>query len=151
MNEQVSQLGEEFDVPSVTRWKLLPLRIKIFSWIFVFMGAMSVLALFLAALEIPVSLAFFGLETNDGFSLTGLIIILMFMFKGIVAIGLLGMQKWAVDLAIADGILGILLCGTVMIIMFNYGRMSFRLEIVLLALYLWKILKIRNDWKVSPQ
>lgn len=151
MNEEVSQLGNEFEIPVTTRRKLLPLWIKIFSWIFVVMGAMAVLCLFLAALEIPVSLVFFGLEANDGFSVTGLIIILMFLFKGLVALGLLGAQKWAVDLAIVDGFVGIAICVVTNVIMIYNGRVTIRLEIIMLAFYLWKMFKIRSDWKNSPQ
>ncbi|WP_423736922.1 hypothetical protein [Chitinophaga caseinilytica] len=151
MNEPVSHLGEEFDIPATTRRKLLPVWIKIFCWIFVFMGAMSVLALFLAVLEIPVTLAFFGLQANDGFSLTGLTIIFTFILKGIVSIGLLGAQKWAVDLAIVDALIGIILCLTTSIIVISNGGFTIRLEIFLLGLYLWKMLKIRNEWKISPQ
>ncbi|WP_298716482.1 hypothetical protein [Chitinophaga sp.] len=151
MNEQVSQLGEEFDIPSVTRRQLLPLWIKIFSWIFVFVGLLSLLCLFLAALGVPVSLSVFGLETTDGLSPTGLIVISMFLLKAIVSIGLLGMQKWAVELALADAVLGIIVCLTTMVAGVWDGNLTIRLELVLLGLYLWKMLKIRNDWKNSPQ
>lgn len=151
MHEEVSHLGNEFEAPLLTRKQLLPLWIKIFCWFFVVMGAFSLLGVFLAVLDVSFQLSFFGLETNDGGSLTGIILLAMFLLKGFVAIGLLGHQKWAADLAIADAVLGIIVCVATNIIIVMGGKFTLRLEIIFLGLYLWKMLKIREGWKLSPQ
>ncbi|WP_341842208.1 hypothetical protein [Chitinophaga caseinilytica] len=151
MNEPVSHLGEEFDIPATTRRKLLPVWIKIFCWIFVFVGGLAVLVLVASALGMEVSLSIYGLKDTSGFSPAGLTIVASFLLKGYVSYGLLSGQKWAVDLAIVDALIGIIICLTTTIITISGGELTLRLEIVLLALYLWKMLKIRNEWKISPQ
>jgi uncharacterized membrane protein (DUF2068 family) len=60
-------------------------------------------------------LSIYGLETNQALSFTGIIIMALFMIKGVTAFGLWFEKAWAVNLAIADGIIGVIVCVITMI------------------------------------
>jgi hypothetical protein len=133
----------------VRRRKLLPIWIKIFIWIFIVFGALGLLGFTAALFSANFDASFYGLQTNDPSSRTGLFICFLFVFKGIVSLGLWTEKNWAVDLGIIDAILGITVCSATMILPFTGSDMSFsfRLELLLLIPYLIKLLKIRREWK----
>ncbi len=56
---------------SERRRNLLPKWIKVFIWIFMIFGGMSVLVLFLGLIVDKMYMSFLGLETNYSFSLIG--------------------------------------------------------------------------------
>ena len=62
------------------------------------------------------NLSLYGLETNYPFSLTGIFLILIFSFKGLVAFSLWTEKAWAIKLAIADAVIGIVVCTVMMFI-----------------------------------
>jgi len=133
----------------IQRRKLLPIWIRIFIWIFIVFGALGLLGFISALFSARFEASFYGLQTNDPSSAVGLFICFLFVFKGIVAAGLWTEKDWAVDLGIADAILGIAVCLTVMILPFTGSDFAFslRLELLLLIPYLIKLLNIRNRWK----
>lgn len=133
----------------VERRKLLPIWIKIFVWIFIVFGALGVLGFIAALFSASFQASFYGLETNDPKSITGLFICFLFVFKGIVSIGLWTEKDWALELGIVDAILGIVVCSITMVLPFTGSdtSFSFRLELVLLIPYLIKLLNIRSKWK----
>jgi hypothetical protein len=135
---------------TVQRRKLLPVWIKIFIWIFMIFGGFALLAFLTAVVtSMEFQSAFYGLETRQPLSATGLIILFLFVFKAIVAYGLWTEKDWAVDSAIVDAILGIAICTTVMVMPFtgSGSPFTFRLELALLTPYLIKLLNIRKQWK----
>ena len=75
----------------------------------------------------------------------------LFMLKGFAAFSLWMEKDLAINLAIADAILGIVVCGAVMFIIpflaenLSY-KFSFRLELALLIPYLLKLQKIKPSW-----
>lgn len=138
------------------RRELIPVWIKIFIWIFLFSGTLLPLGLILGSLGTSLSLSLYGLSTNEPITIMGLTISLLFLIKAIVGLGLWTEKEWAVDIAIVDAIVGILICIVVMFFLpfINTGTESlisinfnFRLELLLLVPYLVKMYKIRKEWK----
>jgi len=138
----------------VKRRSLLPLWIKIFIWIFMITGAIAPLCLLAGLSGASVQLALYGLESSEPLSTAGLIISVLFLFKGIVAYGLWAEKDWAVSLGIIDAIVGIIICTYVMgAPAFENNSpsttFSFRLELAFLIPYLIKLLKIKPRWQRS--
>ena len=80
----------------IPRKILLPLWIKIFTWLFLVISAFVPIVLILGVMGYKAQLALYGLETDEAFSLTGIIITAIFIIKGIVAFGLLKEKNWAI-------------------------------------------------------
>lgn len=141
----------EFENNILTRRRnLLPIWIKIFLWIFLIGGAISAILLIAGSLLTHFSLSLYGINANHPYSMTGLLIGFLFLFKGIVAYGLWFEQKWAVQAAIVDAIIGIAICLIMMaIIPFTTPTISFtiRLELIPLYFYLKKMQNIKNIWE----
>jgi hypothetical protein len=136
---------------SVKRKSLLPWWIKIFMWIFLIFGIIAPFGLIFGLFGYKFQLALYGLDTNDPLTITGISIILLFLFKGIISFFLLTEQDWAIKFGIIDAITGIVVCILVMLSpMLNPGSntgFSFRLELLFLIPYLNKMLKIRKPWE----
>lgn len=149
--EERSTPFAEFDNNVLTRRRdLLPTWIKIFLWIFLIGGAVAAGLLIAGALITQTSLSLYGMNANHPYSMTGLLICSLFLFKGIVAYGLWFEQKWAPQAAIADAIIGIAVCLIMMaIIPFMYPSISFtlRLELIPLYFYLKKMQSIKTTWE----
>lgn len=141
---------------SERRRNLLPKWIKVFIWIFMIFGGMSVLVLFLGLIVDKMYMSFLGLETNYSFSLIGVIISALYLFKGTVAFGLWTEKDWAVNLALVDAYVSIAVCMSTMLIlpMFfeDYGwDYTLRLELVAIIPYLLKMKNIQHDWSMRSQ
>jgi hypothetical protein len=151
-NTQVNLL-DEFSgekLQPIRRRKLLPMWIKIFIWIFIVFAVATVPVSIMGFTGNNVNLSLYGLEGTDLNSTEGRLILFLFFYKGLVAFLLWFEQKVAVTLGIFDAILGILIC---LWVMFVAHSVNFRLELVLLIPYLYKLIKIRKsweDWIVNP-
>jgi hypothetical protein len=128
----------------IRRRKLLPMWIKIFTWIFIVFGVATVPVSIMGLTGNNVNLALYGLEATDLNSTEGLLILFLFFYKGLVAFLLWFEQKVAVTLGIIDASIGILICFWSM---FAAHSVSFRLELVPLIPYLYKLIKIRKSWE----
>lgn len=141
----------EFENHTLTRRRnLLPTWIKVFLWIFLIAGALATIFLMAGSLMTHVSLSLYGMDANHPYSMTGLLICVLFLFKGIVAYGLWFEQDWAPQAAIIDAIIGIAICLVMMaIIPFVYPTISFtlRLELIPLYFYLKKMQSIKTTWE----
>jgi hypothetical protein len=142
---------EQQNKSNLRRRDLLPIWIKIFLWIFLVFGAIVPIGLILGLKGMKFNLALYGLETLHPLSLIGLSVSFLFVLKGIVALGLWTEQKWAVNLAIIDAVIGILTCVFVMAVIPFIGHnngihINLRLELIPLILYLIKMRKIRTEW-----
>jgi hypothetical protein len=136
------------------RKDLLPWWIKIFIWIFIVFGCIVPIALVFGIMGYNFQAALYGLESNDPLSDVGLITVFLFLFKGFAAYALWTEKPWGVDIAIADAVLGVLVCCFVMFIepfIFPHQRLTIniRLELLLLIPYLIKLIKINKEWKAS--
>ncbi len=132
------------------RRKLLPWWIKVFCWIFMLFGFLSIVCLILGFTDIKPSLAFYGFETNELFSLTGLTIISVGTLKGFTAFSLWFEKDLGIKLGQIDAIIGIVLCGISMLVLpfLQDGyNLTIRLEIALLIPFLIKLNKIQKEWK----
>lgn len=110
-------LDDNFQNKLFTRRRdLLPMWMKIFCWIFMIMGFTLPFGFILGLLGMKFSLAFFGLETNEPFSIVGIILLVIFTLKGIAAFSLWTEKDWAIKIGRADAIVGIILCVFMMVI-----------------------------------
>lgn len=139
---------EEHQANRISRKSLLPVWIKIFAWIFLITGLVVPIAVFAGLNGWFFNTALYGFATNEPFSRTGILVISLFALKAIVSIGLLLRKDWAIKTAIADGIIGILLCMLIMILyIINKNDFTFRIELAALVPYLSKMLKIEKPWR----
>lgn len=141
---------KEFENVKKRRRKLLPWWIKMFCWIFMLFGAMSIVCFVLGFTNIKPDLAFYGFETNEPFSLIGLLVISTGIFKGITAFALWFEKDYAVKLGKIDAVIGIILCVISMCVLpfFQDGfNITLRLELALLIPFLIKLNKIQKEWE----
>lgn len=139
------------------RLQLIPIWMKIFMWIFVFLGTWVVFVNILRVVGINFgansSTTIYGLETFDKntflyFFISGLIV-----FKMVVSFAMITEKTWAINAAIIDAILGFLVMIWVMLLrpIFNNSDFSyewnFQFELLLLIPYLFKCVRIKNDWE----
>jgi len=136
------------------RRTLLTWWLKIFSYLFLFMAAAAIAMyplMFMLGNDYMVTL--YGLESSDRSSFITLAVVVLFLLKGVAAFGLLFEKDWAIEVGLVDAAVGILVCLFVgLYTMFGTGSYiaSFRLELILLIIYLIKLLKIQAIWKKSP-
>ncbi|MDA0120953.1 hypothetical protein [Vibrio sp. T11.5] len=135
------------------RSKLIPMWIKVIGWIFVSMGALSLLALLskLLGVNVELSLDLFGL-TNDNSKFNAQLALIsgLYMFFAISAFGLLRGKNWGLNACLGNGYLGIAICLYVMISSFSTDSITIRLEPIIQVIYLWKLYKIKPHWN-PPQ
>jgi hypothetical protein len=136
-------------INGIPRKKLLPLWIKIFTWIFLILSAFVPIIIILGVIGYRAQLALYGLETSEPFSSVGFTITLLFIIKGITAFGLLKEKDWAIKIGIADAIIGITICTLIMLypIINSEATFSLRLELLALIPYLLRLLKIKTQWE----
>jgi hypothetical protein len=149
-NIQQDVLTEDIFLQPVKRSKLIPVWIKVFSWIFIVFGALAPIGFIFGLLGYNMDLSLYGLETNVPLSILGVSVMMLFLFKGVTAFGLLKEKDWAINLAIADAVVGMSICVLFMIYKILYfSSISLRLELALLIPYFLKIRSIKNQWEVS--
>ena len=137
---------------AISRKALIPLWIKIFSWIFIVFGAITPLALVGGIMMHNFALSLYGLDANTPYSVIGGLLTVLYLFKGIVAFGILRREDWAVNFGIIDAVLGIIIC--VFLTIYPLGvsnQLSFRLELLALIPYLVKLLKIKDQWRLGQK
>jgi hypothetical protein len=138
----------------VSRRKLLPVWIKVFVWIFMIMGVIVPLAVVYSLTGATFQISLYGLESNTALNTVGAIALTLFLLKGIAAFALWTEKAWAVDIAIVDAIIGIIVCLFVMMVYpfiddIEGFTINIRLELLLLIPYLLKLQKIKPLWKRS--
>ena len=143
---------EEFEVKNnfARRRSLLPVWIKIFIWIFLIRGSVATVLLMAGLFLNKVDLSLYGITATHPYTLTGFLLCILLIYKGIVAYGLWFEQKWAPQAAVIDAITGIAVCIIMMgVIPFTVPNINFtiRLELIPLYFYLQKMKKIRKTWE----
>lgn len=131
------------------RRDLLPWWIKVCCWFFMFFGILSIACLILGFTDIKPALAFYGFESNEPFSLNGIIVISVGVIKGITAFSLWFAKDFAIKLGKIDAIIGIIICGISMFVLpfLQDGFiLNIRLELLLLIPFLLKLNKIQKEW-----
>ena len=136
----------------ISRKALIPLWIKIFSWIFLVFALITPIALIGGLIMHNFALSLYGLDANTPYSLIGGFVTVLFLLKGIVAFGILKRENWAINLGLVDAVLGIIVCTVLMIFaVITNAPFVFRLELVALVPYLIKLLKIKDDWQLGQK
>lgn len=81
---------EEFETKAhfIRRRNLLPVWIKIFVWLFLIGGALCVSFLIFGIFSNKIDLSLYGIDANHPYTVPGLIVSFLFIYKGIVAYGL---------------------------------------------------------------
>ena len=136
----------------VSRRKLLPVWMKVFAWIFMIIGVIVALAFIVSLFGGTFQISLYGLESNSALNTTGAITLTLFLLKGIAAFALWAEKDWAVDIALIDAIVGIIVCLFVMTVYpfiddIEGSTINIRLELLLLIPYLIKLQKIKPFWK----
>ena len=128
------------------RRTLLPIVIKIFILFFIIFGIIAILTLVLGFFDFRIPMAIYGLQTNNPISLTGIILILIFILKGIVAYSLWIEKKWAILVAIIDCYIGIFICvvTTIMIARIDVNSFPIRPVILLIIPYLIWLYNVKS-------
>lgn len=141
---------EQLENSLFRRRDLLPKWIKVFIWFFLIFGVLAPFAFTLGLVGASFSASIYGLKANQALSFTGIFITLLYLLKGIVAFGLWTEKKWAVNLAITDALIGIILCSVMMYLSFvnPINGLVLGFELILLIPYLVKMIKIKNEWIV---
>ncbi|WP_300672366.1 hypothetical protein [Soonwooa sp.] len=141
---------DSFDSENIRRRTLLPLWMKIFTWIFLVTGVAAAVILPIASIFLTkIDLEIYGFYATQLWTFDGVAILLIFLLKGIVAYGLWFEKDWAIKLAIVDAILGIVICIYAMFIQYStpeHFEVNLRLELVLLIPYLIKSWRLNSIW-----
>jgi len=147
--QQATDFLNQFEIVKPNRRQLLPWWMKFFCWLFMILGVAAIGCLLAGLFGIPESLALYGFETNQPFSLTGVIILIIAIFKGITAFSLWFEKDHAIILGTIDAITGIVLCVIFMVVLpytIENFHATIRLELILLIPYLIKLKKIQPEW-----
>lgn len=143
MEQNQESILESFVIENIVeRKKLVPKWIIVFCWIFLILGGFAILAFFASFFISNYVVSLYGLESHNSTSPLGLFLTFLFAFKSAVAFGLLREKDWAVNAAIADAVIGIVICVYVMFAV----KPALRLELVALIPYLLKMNKLRTLW-----
>lgn len=141
---------DEFDIQTrITRRRnLLPIWIKMFVWLFFFGGGIGFIILIFGLFSNNIKLSLYGFETTKVYSLKGLVITSLLIFKGIVSYGLWFEKDWAIKIGKFDAVLGVIICIISMIVMpFFTKHFELRLEVAVLIPFLMKLENIEKDWQ----
>lgn len=141
----------EFKIDNYRRRELLPLWIKIFTWLFMLMGIAVPFALVFGALGETFDLSIYGLDTNQPFSLLGILVLSLISFKAITALSLWLEKDFATDLAKIDSYIGFVICLLMMLVYPFFDNhdgfsLQIRIEIILIYFFFKKIDQIEYKW-----
>ncbi|WP_210486380.1 hypothetical protein [Rufibacter aurantiacus] len=136
------------------RRDLLPWWMKIFIWMFLLMAALVPIGVIMAVMGLSFSISLYGFETTNPISPTGIILTLLILIKGVTAFGLWTEKDWAVKLGVFDAIIGLVACVIALFVLPFVDRsegfvLNFKLDPILLVLYLWKLQKIKPYWEAD--
>ncbi|HWK03252.1 MAG TPA: hypothetical protein VNS58_06455 [Puia sp.] len=135
--------------PLVRRRALLPWWMKVFAWIFIVTGALSIPVFIAGLMGFNAELSLYGLESYSSISFTGILTLTLFFIKGLVGYGLWAEKDWAINMGYADAIIGIFICLFIMLGLRYFhpdSGFTFRLELLLLVPYLIKLRQLHPEW-----
>jgi uncharacterized membrane protein (DUF2068 family) len=135
------------------RRELIPIWMKPFIFLFLIFGVLGIYGIGKNIMGLESNSTIYGLESNSVFSLLGVFLKAVMLFKAITSFGLWMEKDWAVKFGIIDAVFGIIVCIIVMVVLpfveFKDGinALNIRFEIFLLIPYLYQLLKIRKEWE----
>ncbi|WP_116127242.1 hypothetical protein [Lewinella sp. IMCC34183] len=132
------------------RWDLLPAYVRAFTYCFLFAGLLAPALLFLHAHGVSVPLSLYGVGGQETLYHPGALLVLgLFFLKGIAAFGLYNEETWGMDVALLDGLFGIVIC---LLVMSGNGILpaapaaGFRPELLILFPYVFHLYRVRGTW-----
>lgn len=152
--QDVTIFDDVHDSSAISRSNMIPKWIRFFCWVFVIFSPLGIIVSIVALIwNLDSSLSLYGFTTYGTNFLYSAISFGVMVLNGTTAFGLLTERDWAVKLAIADAIVGILLC--ILSYVAAAGVVSpgisvgfhLRLEILLLIPFLVRMVRIRHDWE----
>lgn len=146
--ESIFSSGFDDIQPVMRRWLLLPWWIRAFAWLFLLAGALTPFILIAGFFRIPINLNLYGMSSTDPLTLVGVGLLGLYLLKGVAAYGLWGEKDWGITVAQIDGIVGVLVCIANLIVS-EHTRSYFRLDLIVLAIYLIKLYKVQGQWKIK--
>ena len=138
------------------RRNLLPGWVQIFCWVFLFISFCVPVMIVLSLFGLQTEWRLFGLITTDIISAEGLSIIFLYLLKGFTAFQLLFSKNKGILWGKIDSIISLIVCIFMSLmnpILHNANFItSFRLEILILLVFLYKIFSIEARWKkLTPE
>ncbi len=139
------------------RRALFPWWMVAFIWIFMILGGASVLFRILKLVGVTYWVgtnesSIYGMSTYESFSLLGIFIGLLLIFKGVTAFGMWTEKDWALKLGMIDASIGIVIC-VVMTCLYpifekvdGKNSINLRFELLLLIPYLIKCIQLQKIW-----
>ena len=134
----------------LSRREMVPVWIKVFGWIFIALGVLSVPLLVWGAVSGEnVRFELFGFSYfGPALAPKAFALVTLNLFMGITAYGLIFRKDWGVVGCLANGYIGLALCIVSMILS---GGTSIRIEPIIQLFYLRRLHKIRGQWhEASP-
>lgn len=135
-----------FEIIPTRRRSFLPWWIKGFCWLFMAIAFIAILRMILLLFDINTEFEFYGLNAKENIPINGIIVFIVFMLHGFTAYSLWFEKDYAINLGVINASIGLILCLFSMVVSFYYGHLTVRLEIILLTLFLFKLLKIKPKW-----
>jgi hypothetical protein len=140
---------------NLRRRKLIPKWIIVFCWIFMIMAVLAFIGAILGLFGFTFQLSLYGLDTIMPLSLTGIVLSVLFLLKGVAGFGLWAEKDWGVEAGLIDAIIGMTVCAYVMVIPFigknSSGGFTFRFELFLLIPYFLNLKEISKEWKLRGE
>lgn len=144
-----------------TRRALLPWWMTAFIWIFILLTASSILFRVFKLFGIVFwfgsgESSIYGMSTYDSFSLLGIFIGALLIFKGVTAFAMWTEKDWAIKFGILDACIGIAICIIMTFIQPIFeniegkNNINFRFELLLLIPYLIKCIQLQKIWTQEP-
>lgn len=116
------------------RRDLLPLWIKIFLWFFIFTGIGVVIAFIIGFWDIYIPLQLYGLRAELMDTPRGLLLLAIFLLKGVVSYMLWNNWIKAIDFALVDAVIGVIISSYVTLSSLSNTYINFRIEILILLI-----------------
>lgn len=127
------------------RWSLVPLWMKVFTWIFMILGPFALIVGLIGLFSPPLNftMSFYGFNSTVNTPLLTVVLSCLFLLKAAVSFGLWRGKKWAMKMAIVDAAIGIVVCLFSMFVLtdlstFYVVRFDLRVELIFLIPYLIK-------------
>lgn len=149
--------GDLHDPFAIPRKEMLPGWIKAFCYIFIVFAVLAPIGYFLRLININLfgirfgsyEIALYGLYESHELTLTALILIVIFVFKGIAALGLITEKSWGARIGMVDGGIGIAISLLTMLVLpfFDGFNAHFSWELFFLIPYQARLWKIRPQWE----
>ena len=141
----------EFEgVGTIYRRSLLPWWILFFSWIFIIVGALSILSVIVTTISSTnPSVSFYALDVVLPNPYGQIVSAIVMAFNGLTGLYLWLEKKQAVQLGKICAITGIIICAITTIASLATGGFMIRLEIIFLVFFYNKLRQIEYDWELT--